>query len=100
MKYTYKCEKHGSFEVERPMVPGPEPTEFCIKCGEDCPRDYRADLKQEPIYNAQGFHRTDYWKQSARGEPADKKEWLNSNWSKHYNEPPPKPDSKGTYDGN
>lgn len=100
MKYTFHCQQHGRFEIEAPMAVGPPATVFCHKCGEDCHRDYKADHKQDIIYNAQGFERTDNWKTNpGKGQSYDKKEWLNSNWSRHYGESPPPPDSKGSYDG-
>jgi hypothetical protein len=99
VKYTFFCHEHGTFEVDYPMQEGPPPTVPCT-CGEVCSRDYKADHTQEVIYNGQGFERTDNWKQNpGKGQSYDKREWLNSNWSKHYGEPPPKPDSKGSYDG-
>jgi hypothetical protein len=44
------------------------------------------------IYYGSGFHTTDYFnKPVGRGQSMNRKEWLNSNWSKHYGEDPPPP---------
>lgn len=99
MNYSYRCEDHDIFFVTRSINAPSTATEPCPVCSRDSPRDFRADLAPV-IYNGQGFHNTDYWpKNPGRGQSADRKEWLNSNWSRYTGDKPPPPDSKGTYDG-
>jgi hypothetical protein len=63
---------------------------MCPECGKESPRVYEAP--EAVIYYGDGFHSTGYFKTSrGRGQPMDKKEWLNSNWSKATGEAPPKP---------
>lgn len=90
MWYPYQCDTHGRFETKRSIredIPAVEP---CPECGEMSPRVYEAP--EAVIYYGSGFHSTDYFKQSkGRGQPMDRKEWLNSNWSKATGEKPPPP---------
>ncbi len=85
------------FEVEAPMAEGPSNVvcPFCEKS------DYVERLyKSVPVhYNAEGFSKDYFSRSPGRGQPWDKRENLNYNWSKTYGEPPPKADSHGTYDG-
>lgn len=82
------------------MQEGPPATTDCPDCGCESRRDYKYDHTLDVIYNGQGFERTDSWKTNpGKGQSWDKKEWLNGNWSRYYGEAPPKPDSKGSYDG-
>lgn len=98
MRYTYCCEEHGRFLVTRSIHDEATKLEPCPLCQRESIRSFRDDIA--PVhYNAQGFHQTDYWKGNVGNQEADKKEWLNRNWSKYYGEEPPKEDSKGTYDG-
>jgi hypothetical protein len=96
MKYPFTCEEHGEFEVSAPMIDGPPDVVACPICNEPAARIYSL---QPEIWNTEGSSR-DYFSQPVgRGQPMDKKEWLNKNWSEYYKQPPPPPDSIGTYDG-
>ncbi len=98
MKYSYRCDEHGTFTISRSIKDTPTKLEACPLCQADSTRDFRADLNPV-IYNGEGFSKDYFDKPVGRGQPMHKKEWLNSNWSRHYGEAPPKEDSKGTYDG-
>lgn len=65
----------------------------CPECNEMSARVYEAP--EAIVYKGRGFHSTDYFTRSkGRGQPMDRSEWLNSNWSKHYGESPPPPSGK------
>ena len=96
MRYIYECDMHGNFLVERSIHAPSTKVEPCPLCQRESARRYEAVAIH---YKAQGFHGTDYWKGNVGNQEADKKEWLNKNWSAYYGEEPPPPDSKGTYDG-
>ena len=96
MKYPYDCGYHGTFDIESPMKEGPPQQVFCPECGLIAQRIYTVSRE---IWNVEGSSRDYFSENMGRGQPMDKKEWLNKRWSEHYNEPPPPPDSIGTYDG-
>lgn len=94
MKYVFVCGEHGPLEIVAPIDKGPPPVVYCPLCSSVTKRDYR----MSGIIYGEGFS-GDYFKTNpGRGQPWDKKEWLNKNWSDYYGEKPPKPDSKGTYE--
>jgi hypothetical protein len=96
MIYTYTCATHGDFQIQRRITDIVDVV-YC-SCGEVAERNFKADLVPV-IYNAEGFSKDYFDRPQGRGQPQDKKEWLNKNWSKYYGVKPPPPDSRGTYDG-
>jgi len=88
MRYPYKCPDHGQFERNHSIHGDIPPIEACPECGTESPRVYEAP--EAIIYYGSGFHSTGYFNRpKGRGQPMDKIEWLNSNWSKATGEAPP-----------
>lgn len=97
MKYPYYCYTDGEFEISAPMQDGPPSEVFCPVCGVQSLRIYETSPE---IWHTEGSSRDYFSENMGRGQPMDKKEWLNKNWSAmHGGEKPPPPDSIGTYDG-
>ena len=103
MRYPFRCvnshhlSKKRDFEIDAPMEEGPPSLVSCPFCG-SC--EVERTFVPPPVhYNASGFSKDYFSRSPGRGQSWDKKENLNENWSKHYGEEPPPPDSHGTYDG-
>jgi len=78
------------------MSEGPPTPVVCPVCGKEADRIYTTAIE---IWHTDGSSRDYFDVPQGRGQPMDKRENLNYNWSKHYGKPPPPPDSVGTYDG-
>ncbi len=87
MRYNYECSEHGGFEIDAPMQQGPPIEVYCNKgCGRRARRIYNS--QSAPIYNAQGFHRTDYDKFG------DKREVVAAQYKRKTGQAPPPDDTR------
>jgi predicted nucleic acid-binding Zn ribbon protein len=92
VRYPFVCSTHGVFEIQRSIHEETPSVVPCPECEEESARVYEAS---PIVYKGNGFHSTGYFKESqGRGQPMDKLEWLNSNWSEKTGEAPPKPSGK------
>lgn len=84
-RYDYRCDEHGSFEVNKPMSDAGR-VETCPVCGVTAARVFAVP----PVhYHTDGFHATDYFK--GNGRAGTKADLLRKDYEKQYGEPAPPP---------
>ena len=83
-RYDYRCDDHGTFEVEKPMAEAGR-EEICPVCEAPAKRVF---MPVTDIWHTDGAHKTDYFKGNTTGSKGDK---LRKNYERIYGEPAPPP---------